>query len=189
MRVESTLNILLRILLTLDNLCQVGGSAYFAFFVNHQLRPYLTEHAQVDGDVHTAHLVYVYLCVSAVLCSISLVACLGSLCKGGVSSEKQEKQLSCSGIISRVIFSYHRRSYARLRGNYCKLAWTWWKQFETDGQDVLARNCHRLAGMMVALLALSAGYLILLAFIFVAIGLAKCSRDQRMDKTVLVRRS
>ncbi|RYP59871.1 hypothetical protein DL769_008361 [Monosporascus sp. CRB-8-3] len=169
----STLDILFRIFLILYFLCQVSGSAYFAFFVNDQLRTYFSGNA-LEADAHAAHLIYAYLCTSAVLGGISLVATLGSWYKG--TSEKQKKRLTCGGILSQIISASIGITMVVFAVITAKVAWSWWKRFQAGGQDVLARNCHGLAGMMATLLATVAGYLVLLVLVCTATGLAKCCR-------------
>ncbi|RYP15443.1 hypothetical protein DL765_005717 [Monosporascus sp. GIB2] len=169
----STLDILFRVFLILYFLCQVSGSAYFAFFVNDQLRTYFSEDA-LKADAHTAHLIYAYLCASAVLGGISLVATLGSWYKG--ASEKQKKRLTCGGIFPRIISAGTGIAMVVFAVITAKVAWSWGKRFQAGGQDVLVRNCHGLTGMMAALLATVAGYLVLLILVCTATGLAKCCR-------------
>ncbi len=41
-----------------------------------------------------------------------------------------------------------------------QLSWTWWRRFEAEGQPALAQNCHGLAGMTIAMLAITAAHLV-----------------------------
>ncbi|RYP75347.1 hypothetical protein DL771_002443 [Monosporascus sp. 5C6A] len=71
----------------------------------------------------------------------------------------------------------HRRGYGRSHGAHGEGRLVLLQAFEVDDQDVLARSCHWLAGMVIVFLAVAAGYFVFAMGVRAAEGLAKCYSD------------
>ncbi len=161
-----TLNILFRVFFTIFLLCQAGGSLYFALFLKLHLEPFFTERS-MDTELRTSYFSFIYLSVSTIFASLGVVVLLQS-CRirqptRNTRDKKhpKKKRLPTSiWVLSTtfgVVLAIFMVVIACATAQY---AWTWANRFERDNEQYLANNCRGLAGMTIAILSMTACYLI-----------------------------
>ncbi|RYP85112.1 hypothetical protein DL770_005092 [Monosporascus sp. CRB-9-2] len=153
-------DIIFRVFVSVALLCQAGGAAYFAHFAHQQLRTYFLDNA-MDADAHTAKLVFAYLWMTTVFSIVYSISALLSICR---PSAAEKKHVTCCRFVGAILSA----------------SWSWWGYFKENGLKSLEQNTHGLTAMTIAILMITACYLLGLAFIELATFIVK--RISRSDK-------
>ncbi|KAI0110306.1 hypothetical protein F4814DRAFT_426534 [Daldinia grandis] len=135
---------------------EAGGYSYFAAFIHNELSPYFTEHG-MEVQSNDARLVFTYLLISAIFLWCSILGMILGLCCGtGHDSYDRERPWFTCGSGLRVVVSCTIMAVLIVLGCLTvQHAWEWWQYFQVNSLHHFASNCHGLAGMILAVLALT----------------------------------